>query len=76
MTYRELKQTLSGLTDKQLDMDVVVSDGCDENGQADFCTVDSITKPGEKVIDAAADGVLEDDQYVLLTCGGIDYETP
>lgn len=66
MTYRELQQGLSMLTEEQLNQDVMISEGCDENGDAEFFKVDSVTIVGEGQIDSAADGVLENGQVVLL----------
>lgn len=66
MTYRELKKGLDGLCDDELDRDIIVSEGCDENGNAEFFKADSVCVVGDGVVDAAADGVLEDGQIIIL----------
>lgn len=70
MTYRELKQGLEMLTDEQLDMDITVSEGCDDNGNAEFFKGDAVCIVGDGAVDSAADGVLENGQVVILFDGG------
>jgi predicted RNA-binding protein with TRAM domain len=66
MTYRELKKYLSTLSAKQLDQKVVVTEGCDGNGNADFFTIGEVTKVGDGDVDAGADLLLENGQVVLI----------
>jgi hypothetical protein len=67
MTGRQLLVFLNSLTPHQLDdFDLSVSEGCDENGNAEFFTLNDYCVVGGGVVDAAADGVLEDEQPVLL----------
>ncbi len=67
MTGRSLLNFLNSLTPEQLDdFDMSVSEGCDENGNAELYTLDGVCIVGDGTIDAAADGVLEYYQPVLL----------
>lgn len=66
ISYQALLNYLNQLTDEQLAMSVTFTDGCDENGNAEFYPVLDITRVGQGIIDAAAGGILEEDQPVLL----------
>ena len=66
MTYRQLQVALKELTGDQLDMTIVVSAGCDSNGNAEFFGGDCLTLAMNPDIEAAADGVLDSDQPVIL----------
>jgi hypothetical protein len=66
ITYRYLLEGLKELTEQQLDMTVTVSAGCDENGNAEFFAADALTIAINPDIEAAADGVLEPEQPVIL----------
>ena len=66
VTYRDLRQLLFAMTEEQLDQSITVSEGCDDNGNAVFLPIADYSCVGSGVIDAAADGVLEDGQLVLL----------
>lgn len=66
LTYRKLLEALKELTEDQLDMTVTVSEGCDENGNAEFFGADTLTLAMNPDIEAGADGVLEPEQPVIL----------
>lgn len=66
MTYRELLAALRELSEEQLDMDITVSSGCDENGNAEFFKGDALTLAMNDDVAAAADGVLENNQPIIL----------
>ena len=67
MTGRQLLNILSKLDDEQLDnFDLSVSAGCDANGNAEFFTLTDFCVVGGGVVDAAADGVLDEGSPVLL----------
>ena len=66
LTFRKLKTAIEELTEEQLDMTVMVSEGCNENGNAEFFAVDALTLGMNPDIEAGADGVLEPEQPILL----------
>ena len=66
LTYRDLLKILVTLKDEQLDKDILVSEGCDDNGNADFYTIYDLTKVGVGVIDSAADLLFKKEHPVLL----------
>ena len=67
MTGRQLLKILSELDDEQLDnFDLSVSAGCDANGNAEFFPLTDFCVVGGGVVDAAADGVLDEGSPVLL----------
>ena len=66
ITYRQLQERLSELTDEQLDRSVTVSMGCDENGNGEFFGVTDTYLSDEGIVAAAADGVLDSNTPVLL----------
>jgi len=67
MTGRALQKILNALSDEQLDdFDLSASSGCDENGEAEFFSVRDFCVVGGGILDAAADGVLEDGSPVIL----------
>lgn len=70
LTYRQLKEALAELTDEQLDQGVVVSAGCDENGEAEFFSVDSLTLAMNPDVEAAAIDLFEPIQPIVLFADG------
>ena len=67
MTGREVMNVLQKLTDEQLDnFDIAVSEGCDENGNAEFFSLYEMVTVGDGIVDSAADGVLEEGSPVFL----------
>jgi len=67
MKARDLLNKLNSMSDEQLDsFDAVVSEGCDDNGNAEFFPLDDLCIVGDGVVDSAADGVLEEGSPVLL----------
>ena len=66
LTYRKLKEVLSAMTDEELEMTVTVSEGCDENGNAEFFGATQLLRAFGDGLDAASDGVLESPQHVIL----------
>ena len=67
MTYRDLLAILDRqFTTEQLDMDVTVSAGCDESGNAEFFKVTDAVIAEDRSMQAGTDGVLHPDQFILL----------
>lgn len=66
MTYRILLQTLQNLSDKQLDSNVFVSAGCDENGNADFLIADTLVLATDNSIEAGVPLDMNPEQPILL----------
>jgi hypothetical protein len=68
-SWRDLAHALGTLTDSQLDMSITVSEGCDENGNAEFFPAYELLLAGDDRLLAASDGVLENLQPVLIFNG-------
>lgn len=68
-SWRDLAHALGTLTDSQLDMSITVSEGCDENGNAEFFPAYEFLLAGDDSLLAASDGVLENLQPVLIFNG-------
>jgi hypothetical protein len=66
MTGRELRKILNELSEEVLDYDLVVTAGCDENGNGEFFPAVDFCCVGGGMVDAAADGVLEEGTPVIL----------
>jgi hypothetical protein len=67
MTPNQLIAALKKLPEKVMDScDVACSEGCDENGNAEFFTLQELRVVGDGSLDAAADGVLGEGSPVLL----------
>jgi hypothetical protein len=65
-TYRDLLAAIQELTDEQLDMTAVVSEGCDGNGDAEFYAIEQCCLNTEEPIAAAGHVFDSDIQPVLL----------
>ena len=65
-TYGDLLTTLTELTPSQLKMSITVSAGCDENGDAEFFSCDTLTLAGNPDIVNAASDLFELDQPIIL----------
>jgi hypothetical protein len=65
-SYADLKQALSLLTPEQLAMRITVSEGCDENGNAEFFASYEFMRADSDALQAGSDGVLAGCQPVLL----------
>jgi len=65
MKYSALLDYLKSFRKDQLQQEIVVSAGCDENGNATFYNVDRLIIAADPCIYAGTD-VLEPDQFILL----------
>lgn len=65
-TWGDLKIALEALTPRQLQMSLTVSEGCDENGNAEFFPAYCLLRADDSSMQAGSDGVLEGEQPVLL----------
>ena len=68
-SFGDLQKALNALTEEQLRMSVTVSEGCDENGDAEFFDCVQFMLAGDDSLLAASDGVIEANQPVLLFGG-------
>jgi len=76
MTPRQLLKHLMLLPEDVMEsFDIAVTEGCDENGNAEFFTLTSFCVTGDGTVDAAADGVLDEGSPVLIF-GEVDPEVP
>lgn len=79
-TFADLQAALHHLTPQQLAMSVSVSEGCDDNGNAEFYSGCELMRADSAHIEAASDGVLEPEQPVLVFNGpdaadaGVNYD--
>lgn len=67
ITGRQLLGWLQSLTPDQLDnFHISTTEGCDENGNAEFVPANGLCVVGDGTVDSAASGVLEDGSPVIL----------
>lgn len=71
-SWNDLWQFIATMSEEQRKASITVSEGCDENGNAEFFDATSIVKATASCIEAASDGVLDKDDHVLLFNTNID----
>lgn len=65
-SWNDLWQFIATMSEEQRKGSITVSEGCDENGNAEFFDASSIVRATASCIEAASDGVLESSDHVLL----------